>query len=324
MRREYMFEGKKLITDIIHSEEGFLNFLNSLQLKGPFIVKPNWICKDRCHYTDPQILEWVLKAFHERGEVVLVESYSARNMMVLHDLKPKLTLTDIERERVRETEEDFLTETGTKDVIDDLGIEYVNVTEEVFEGRIVEEEVVRGLVEELFPPVLRDELYSFLPEKLYALRGGTLVNLAKLKLFFTLCTKNMFGLIPEYVGYGSRFVRYHGKADKDLAQNIVDVNKIYRSIFNVVGIGEGVNCLSHNICAGKARHRSVFGYRYDILENKGLTYYCEDPLWLDTFVYRQCGRNPLLEEHLRLGYKTFGGWPQELIKEARGMRNPLE
>jgi uncharacterized protein (DUF362 family) len=243
-------------------------------------------------------------------------------MMTLPNLKPNLALSDIERTSIRESEEDFLRETGIKDLIKDLGIEYVNVAEEVFEGRTVEEEIVRELVEKTFPPVLRDELYSFLPEKLYEAKEGTLISLAKLKLFFTMCTKNMFGLIPEYVGYGSRFARYHGKANKELSQNIVDVNKIYRSIFNVVGIGEGVNCLSYNIGAETAKHRSAFGYKYDVLVNKGLLYYCDDSLWLDAFVHRQWGKDPLEEEHLQLASETFGRWPPDLIKEAEKIETP--
>ena len=263
MYEEFEFEGKRLIVGDIHSQEDFSDFMGLLRLKSPFIVKPNWICRDHCHYTDPQILEWSLRSLSENGEVIIVESYSARNMMALPNLKPSLMLSDIERMRVRESEEDFLKETGIKGLIEDLGIEYVNVAEEVLERKTVEEEVVRELVERKFPPVLRDELYSFLPEKLYEARGGTLISLAKLKLFFTMCTKNMFGLIPEYVGYGSRFARYHGNGNTELSQNIVDVNKIYRSIFDVVGLVDMniqvgiVQCPTRAIPAGQKQLQIV-------------------------------------------------------------------
>jgi uncharacterized protein (DUF362 family) len=183
--------------------------------------------------------------------------------------------------------------------------------------------MVKELVEEKYSAVLREELYSFLPWKLYALRIGTFISLAKFKVFFTMCTKNMFGLISEYVGYGPRLT-YHGKADKNLSQNIIDINKIYRSIFNVVGIVEGVNSLSYNIGGETGKYKSVFEYKYDVLENKGLIYYSDDPLWLDAFVHQQCGNDPMKEEHLKLASKVFRKWPLEVIKEAKKMRNPLE
>lgn len=324
MRKEFEFEGRRLVVDVVHTKEEFFDFMGSLQLRKPFIVKPNWICMDFGHFTDPQILEWVLRFFHEQGKVVLVESYSGRNMMALPDLKPGQRFSEDERKRVRESEENFLKKTGTKNVIDELGIEYVNVAEEVLDKRTVDKETVRKLVEKKYPLVLRDELYAFLPEKLYALRTGTFISLAKFKVFFTMCTKNMFGLIPEHVGYGPRSITYHGKADRDLSQNIVDINKVYRSIFNVVGVVEGVNSLSYNSGEETGKHKTVFGYRYDVLENKGLIYYCDDPLWLDAFVHQQCEKDPMKKEHLQLASRTFRRWPPELIEEAKNIGNPLE
>ena len=323
MRKKFEFERKRLVVDIVHTQEEFFDFMSSLRLRKPFVVKPNWICGDYGHFTDPQILEWTLRFLHEQGKVILVESYSGRNMMTLPHLKPGLMFSGDEIERVRKSEEDFLKTTGTKNVIDELGVEYVNVAEEVLAKRVMDKKTVRRLVERKYPPVLREELYSFLPEKLYALRTGTFISLAKFKVFFTMCTKNMFGLIPEYVGYGPRYT-YHGKADRNLSQNIVDINKIYRSIFNVVGMVDGVNSLSYNAGEETGKHKTVFGYRYDVLENKGLVYYCDDPLWLDAFVHQQCGKDPMEKEHLQLASKTFERWPSELIEEARKIGNPLE
>ena len=324
MRKKLEFEGRRLVVGVVHTREEFFDFMALLQLRKPFIVKPNWICGDYGHFTDPQILEWALRFFHKQGKVVLVESYSGRNMTALPNLKPDLTFSEDERKRVRKSEEEFLKTTGTKKVIDELGIEYINVAEEVFAKRTVDKETVKELVEKKYSPVLRDEFYTFLPEKLYVLRTGTFISLAKFKVFFTMCTKNMFGLIPEHVGYGSRFDAYHGKADRNLSQNIVDINKVYRSIFNVVGIVEGVNSLSYNAGEETGKHKTVFGYRYDVLENKGLIYYCDDPLWIDAFVHQQCGKKPMEREHLLLASKTFRRWSSELIEEAKKIGNPLE
>lgn len=324
MRKKFLFKRQRVIQDEVHTPKEFFDFMSSLQLKPPFIVKPNWIYADYGHFTDPQILEWTLRFFNKLGEVVLVESYSPRNSMSLPNFKPHPMLSETERKCLRESEEDFLSHTGTRKVLDDLGIEYVNVTEEVLDGRTADREIVKETVERKYPSVLREELYSFVPEKLYALRRGTFISLAKFKVFFTMCTKNMFGLIPEYVGYGERLETYHGEADKDLAQNIVDINKVYRSIFNVVGIVDGVNSLTYNMCANDAKYKAAFGYRYDVLENKGLIYYGDNLSWLDAFIYLQCGKDPLKEPHLKLAAQTFGEWPLDLIAEARKAENPLK
>lgn len=324
MREGFQFEGKRLVVDEVHTQEGFYSFMGSLNLKAPFIVKPNWICGDYAHFTDPQILEWTLRFLHSQGEVVLVESYSARNSMFADLSKPCLRVSKDERTRLRESEKNFLKRTGIRDVIEDFEIEYVNITEEVLDEKIVSQETVKRLVESRYPPVLRDELYCFVPTKLYALRRGTFINLAKFKVFFTMCTKNMFGLIPEHVGYGSRYDTYHGEADKDLSRNIVDINKIYRSIFNVAGLVEGINSLSYNIGSERGNHKSAFGYRYDVLEGKGLLYYCDDPLWLDAFVHQQCEKAPLESDHLQLASRAFRRWPPEVIKRAREEGHPLQ
>ena len=324
MRKEFEFKGKKLVVDNVHTQKEFFKFMDSLQLREPFIVKPNWICGDYGHFTDPKILEWILRFLHKQGKVILVESYSARNMLALLDLikPPCPRFSEEQLDFVRKTEEDFLKETGTKNVISELGIEYLNITEEVLAERTVDKEIVKELVEKKFSPVLRDELYGFLPEKLYELRTGTFINLAKFKVFFSMCTKNMFGLIPEHVGYNSRDT-YHGEADKDLSQNIADINKIYRSIFNVVGIVEGINSLSYIVEGKTGKYKTPFGYTYDVLENKGLIYYCDDPLWLDAFVHQQCEKDPMKTEHLQLASTIFEKWPSELIEEAKKIENPL-
>lgn len=328
MRARFDFDGKRLIVDEVHTQEEFSEFLGTIRLKPPFIVKPNWLCEDYGYFTDPQVLEWTLRSLHENGETVLVESYSARNMLAVPELRPPIwRFSEDGLGHVRKSEENFLRKTGTKNVIGELKIEYVNVAEEVLAKRTVDKETVKETVEKKYSAVLRDELYEFLPEKLYALRKGTFIDLAKLKVvnigskFFTLCTKNLFGLIPEHVGYESRG-RYHGKGDEELSRNIVDVNKIYRAFFTVVGIVEGINSLNYDIGKGGS-HKSCFGYRYYVLENKGLIYYSDDPLWLDAFVHQHWGKNPMDVEHLELASKVFGEWPLELIREAKNLGTPV-
>ena len=321
---EFTFDEKNIVIGEVHNQEEFCKFLDSLVLRAPFIVKPNWICKDYGHFTDPQVLDWMLRYLSEQGEVVLVESYSARNMMKIPELKSPLPIfSSKDLELVRKSEEIFLKETGIKEVIEETGIEYVNLTEEVFAKRTVPRETVQNIVESKYPPVFRKELYDFLPKKLYTLRSGTFINLAKFKVFFSMCTKNMFGMIPEHVGYDSRYEAYHGKKDADLSRNIVDINKIYNSFFNVIGIVEAINSLTHNSGNPTAKIKTGFGYRYDVLEQKGGIYYSNDPLWLDAFIHQQCERDPTETEHLIEAAKVFGSWSPQLIQTAKNLLNPL-
>ena len=130
-------------------------------------------------------------------------------------------------------------------------------------------------------------------------------------------------MIPEHVGYDSRYERYHGTNDEDLSRNIVDINKIYNAFFNVTGIVEAINSLSYNIGDKSGKIQTNFGYKYDVLESLGLVYYCDEPLWLDAFIHQQCGKDPIETEQLKDAAKVFGECSTQLLQIARTLSNPL-
>jgi hypothetical protein len=133
----------------------------------------------------------------------------------------------------------------------------------------------------------------------------------------------MFGMIPEHVGYDARYERYHGPKDKELSRNILDINKIYHALFNVIGMVEAINSLSYNVGAPSAKIKSKFGYRYDILEKPGLIYYSDDPLWLDAFIHQQCGKTPMETKHLQDAAQVFEEWSPQILQIAQTLPNPL-
>ena len=263
----------------------------------------------------------MLQFLSSQGQVVLTESYSARNSINL-PLSGYKKLNEQDIKKIRESERDFLIRTGIHSLLQELDIEYVNVTEEVLEQRIVDPDLVRREVTTLYGPIFKTEFYGFVPEKLYKLRKGTFISLAKFKIFFSMCVKNIFGMIPEYVGNGSRF-HYHGKDDRNLANNIIDINKIYRTLFNVVGLVEGINTLTCDRRSVSKPYNAGFGYEYFVSENNGLIYYGNETHWLDAFIHQQSGKNPNQTEHLIKAANVFGKWPSKLLETAKQMDDPL-
>ncbi len=130
-------------------------------------------------------------------------------------------------------------------------------------------------------------------------------------------------MIPEHVGYDSRYDTYHGTNYNDLSRNIIDINKIYNAFFKVTGIVEAINSLSHNIGAKSGKKKTKFRYRYDVREGAGLIYYYDDPLWLDAFIHQQCGKDPIETEQLKDAAKVFGECSTQLLQIARTLSNPL-
>ena len=97
--------------------------------------------------------------------------------------------------------------------------------------RALDPDEVRDFVDNKYGMVVNQEMYNFVPRRIYELRGSTLISLnvsRKVNGRPSLSTKNLFGLIPEPARYG----KWHGRNDNKLSQNIVDINKIYRSIFS--------------------------------------------------------------------------------------------
>lgn len=319
----FTYGENRIILDEVRTKEGMARFVDELDLTPPFIVKPNWINEELAHLTDPVVLSWVLESLVTKGETVVTEAYSARNQTMR--LRKREGETKLERHR--RAERVFLRRQGLERTFRELGVDYVNVDEELAAGRMVDAETVGAETEARYAPVERSELYSHIPERLYQLRAGTFISLAKFKLTFSMCVKNIFGLIPDTadeIGRGS----YHGKKDRKLPRNIIDINKIYRSLFTVVGMVEGIRSLTGLINRGG--HHSMFGYDYEVFENRGLFYFGSDPLWLDAFIAAQCGIDPrsyrtavLPEPHLSLGFEELSQWPKALEEDAEGLGKPF-
>jgi len=255
----------------------YRDVVSELKLKPPVVIKPNWGTVN--NFTEAEVLDGVLSAIG--GEALVVESYGwARTEDALNGRG----IGSMKRSDLRRSDEWFLKYSGVGDVLERHGVGYLNVTEEVWAGRVVERGVVRKMADR-YPPVLFEEMYARVPEKLFELRGGTFLSLAKYRLnhepiVVSLSLKNLFGMIP-----GPGRSRFHGEGDCRLNQSIVDINKVYRSIFDVVGVVDGVLTAS----IGRTAEEAI---RPQTAKNRGLLLGSRDCVALDATVATLEGRDP--------------------------------
>ena len=293
--------------DVTPSELG--EVISRLNLKPPVIVKPNWGTIN--NYTEAEIMDGVLSAVS--GESIVVESYGWARTKASAEGKG---IGSMKKEDLRESDQWFLETSGVGDVLKKHGVEYLNVTEEVLAGRTVDPDTIRVLVEEKYPPVLFEEMYSWVPTRLFEMREGTFLSVAKYRLnhdpiVISLSLKNLFGMIP-----GPSRSKYHGKKDKVLAQCIVDINKVYHAIFTVKGVVDGVLTASRNILPKDAINPMI-------VKNKGLFYGSENCVKLDAFVAAVEGKNPSEIGYLDLAATHFGAWDETNLDQARKSGNRI-
>jgi uncharacterized protein (DUF362 family) len=186
----------------------------------------------------------------------------------------------------------------------------LNLTEEIWAGRAADAAQVQQIVEAKYAPVEFPELYSKVPSRLFDLRGGTLLSLAKYKMVFyplgvSLAIKNLFGLIP-----GPSRGKFHGKDHVHLDQNIVDINKIYSSLFSVKGIIESA------FSSGSIDEE---GENTTVHPGCGMAFASDDLVALDAFTSSLYGRDPQSVGHLKLAGQTFGAWDEKVFLEASQM-----
>jgi uncharacterized protein (DUF362 family) len=280
--------------------EKFAALIGTLNLTPPVLIKPNWGTVE-C-YTEADILDWTLAAIP--GEKMVIESHGwARNEETLLQKGP----VGLTKANLRKGDRWFLEYSGINRVLEKHGVEYLNLTEEIWAGRAADPAAIQRAVEEKYLPVQSADQYARVPARLYEMRGGSLLSLTKYKIVFyplgvSLSVKNLFGLIP-----GPSRGKYHGKEHALLDQNIVDINKIYHSLFSVKGIIEAVH---------SAGYLERDGEPTQVKPGCGVAFGSEDTVVLDAFATCLAGRDPESVGHLRLAGETFGAWASLTLAEA--------
>ena len=185
----------------------------------------------------------------------------------------------------------WLEKHGFLDFFKDNGIEYVNATDEVWAGRVADERAVKESVESKHPPAFTDKLYGMVPEKLFRHRGSGLVSLSKRKEYQSFTMKNMFGLIPDPVR-----AWWHGPGNRRLPKSILDINKVYGALFDLVGIFE-------------APRGDCSTFTRDVGLSRGMAQ-------LDAILNHLSGYDPNKAAYISSGNGMFGAFDDELLKEA--------
>ena len=289
----------------IKNSADMANLLQGFVLKEPFIVLPNWHCTTEGYGTDPLTLSYLLAALP--GKAVVVEAYDAART----DDSQRFESLDMDAARqhwdyLRQQDQVFLESTGNDKVLAEHGAEYVNVTEEIWAGRIADTGEVASLVEKRYGPIVHTELYGMVPQRLWESRHGTLINCAKIKacyfaggLFFSLAMKNLFGLIPL-----PNRMAYHGAHEQGLSRSIVDADQLYHAMFKVISIAEAIH-------ATLIIPQGAFEDPGALVKNLGFAAASDHVVDLDAFIVQAFGSSPEDRHFLKLGAAILGGWDQK-------------
>lgn len=266
------------------------------------IIKPNWVTTEPGGFTSRNTLKTMIEALD--SHIIVTESFCiGRSMNLLKKGMPFL-VDDKEVnwdwllrgegwrwlyynpswewfkknghwEHILKEDKFFLDYYGFSDLFQDYNIDYVNITDEIWNNRHADPSEIKAKTESKYNPVQIDEMYGFVPRKLYDHAGATFISLARLKQYATFSLKNMFGLIPDPMRSW-----WHGPNDTRIASSIVDINKIYNSIYNVLGMCTSIEKTA--ISDPNGEYVAEYAGNYSIVDGFGFIVSSRDPVYLDT------------------------------------------
>jgi uncharacterized protein (DUF362 family) len=128
--------------------------------------------------------------------------------------------------------------------------------------------------------------------------------------------KNLFGMIPDPLRSW-----WHGLGNRMIAQNILDINKVYHSIFDMFGICEALKGIAYMHPNGE--YAGVYSGKYTIKEGRGVVAFERNLVELDSIllgISDPSQRNivdPINQAPISLAQDEFGAVDRSLIDEAR-------
>ncbi len=268
------------------------------------IIKPNWVSTEPGDFTDADTLRVLLEVLDSR--IVITESYClARLMNILnHGLEFTVEGKEVNwnwllkgdgwkwlienpdwswfksgehRNQIIMEDKAFIDEYGFADLFSEFNVTYINVTEEVWNGRIANPAEVKRIVESKYKPVQNEKLYGLVPAKLFDLRDSTFISYARMKMYASFTIKNLFGMIPDPAR-----PYWHGPQDSTVTQSIIDINKIYHSLFNIFGICEAI--LTFPVIHPEGKFEGIYSGKYNIHDGNGVVAFGRNLAALDALL----------------------------------------
>ncbi len=213
--------------------------------------------------------------------------------------------------RLKELDQKYLDAKGFTDLFKEFGVEYVNITDEIWAGNVIDPDLVKGKVEGKYGPLFTEKLYGFIPEKLYAHRGSSLISFNKFKHYTTFTLKNMFGFIPDPIRCW-----WHGPKNRRMFKSIIDINKLYTTFFNVLGIQEALGLTPRS---NKKGSFGESGMNYELLQGSKLVCAGFDRVEVDTLM-AGVGSFGLVElDYLEQADAVLGNYRPDLIEQVKNL-----
>lgn len=268
----------------------FLQFLKELNIKGKFfVVEPDWTNTEI--FTNAEMLDWLFSGL--KGRVKLVDAYAPQRSKLDIEQEPQKVAAANPRARwqwFRDQEKWFLEFTGIKNILEKHGVEYINITEEVWSMKTLRSDDVRALVDNNYGILVAQEFYDFVPSRIYELRGATFISLCKSRRVGShifLSTRNPFSLVPD----PDRDRKWSGRNANRLSQSIIDMNKIYRSLFSPC-------------------------YWINEVGESGVLVGSRNSVEADAFTAKSMGFDPEGIDYLKHAENVFGGYDRKILAKA--------
>jgi uncharacterized protein (DUF362 family) len=122
----------------------------------------------------------------------------------------------------------------------------------------------------------------------------------------------MFGLIPDPLR-----AWWHGSDDIYLSRNILDINKVYHTFFEVFGLCEAIT--SATVSNPQGNIEVPWG-NYNVLKGPQFASASENLLFLDAVMCILMDINPFSVEYINQGQNEFGRLNEKDLDKAREFR----
>jgi uncharacterized protein (DUF362 family) len=307
--------------DIIKDTSDLKKSLQSIPVTDTVIIKPSWYSPHPSNYTSAKTLDLVMGSID--ANFLVVEGYSLGRQdgsLTFHVDGEKVDWRWLLRhndwdwikeenriENLRNQDEWFLKDHGFQKVLEKYDAEYINITEEIWSGRVLDPSIVRKKVESLYPPVRDEEFYEYMPLKLVEYQDSALLSLGRLKgyggSYPSLSLKNLFGLVPDPLRS-----RWHGESDKFLDASIIDICKVYASFFRLYGLVEAID--SYTVSDPEGDVKVEWG-NYRVVEGNGLVVHGTDLVELDALICGMIQVDPWDVGYIEKARKVLGDYTSE-------------